>query len=167
MATRRTTAKRSTGARGKRTTGARKTTSRPRSRAARKTAGTSRMKTARRGTASRRTTASRGRATSSAASSRPTNGFGSIFRMAVQPGRKDELKKLMTGQRPTGIKGMRSVHLFDTGGDEVWGVAVFTNEKSYRDNANSAEQNQRYMEMRRLLQQDPEWHDANVQSFNP
>ena len=85
--------------------------------------------------------------------------------MAVQPGKKADLKKLMTGQMPTSIKGMRSVHLFDAGGDEVWGVAVFTTEKAYRDNAASPEQNQRYQEMRRLLQSDPEWHDASVQSF--
>ena len=167
MATRRTTARRSTGTRGKRTTTARKATTRGRSTTAKRTAGTSRMKTtARRGTgAAKRTTAARPRAASSAASSRPTSGFGSIFRMAVQPGRKEELKKMMTGQRPTAIKGMRNVHLFDTGADEVWGVAVFTNEKSYRDNASSPAQNQRYQEMRRLLLSDPEWHDANVQSF--
>ena len=79
---------------------------------------------------------------------------------------KDELKKLMTSQRGSQqIPGVQSTHLFDTGGDEIWGVAVFKNEKTYRDNANSPEQNQRYQEFRSLLEFDPEWHDANVLSF--
>jgi hypothetical protein len=177
MATRRTgTAKRTsrTTTRAKRATGARTTTAGARPTAGRRTAGTSRMKTARgtgrtaaRGTAARRTGAgTRGRAASStAASTRPTNGFGSIFRMAVRPGRKADLKKLMTDQRAQPVRGMQSVHLFDTGGDELWGVAIFKNEKMYRDNASSPEQNQRYQQFRALLETDPEWHDANIQSF--
>jgi len=96
---------------------------------------------------------------------RPTNGFGSIFRMIVRPGKKDELKKLMTQQRGQRLPGVQSTHLFDTGGDEIWGVAVFKNEKAYRDNANTPEQNERYQEFRALLEFDPEWHDANVLSF--
>ena len=173
MTTRRTsTAKRTsrTTARGKSATGARRTTA-GRATAARRTAGTSRTKTtgrtAARGTSARRTGAAttRGRAPARATSMRPKNGFGSIFRMIVRPGKKDELKKLMTQQRGQRLPGVQSTHLFDTGGDEIWGVAVFKNEKAYRDNANSPEQNQRYQEFRSLLEFDPEWHDANVMSF--
>jgi hypothetical protein len=86
--------------------------------------------------------------------------------MIVRPGMKDQLKKLMTQQRGSQrIAGVQSTHLFDTGGDEIWGVAVFKSEKAYRDNANSPEQGQRYQEFRSLLEFDPEWHDANVLSF--
>jgi hypothetical protein len=173
MTTRRTsTAKRTTrtAARGKGAAATRRTAA-GRSTATRRKAGTSRTKTAgratARGTTARRTGAAttRGRAPARATSIRPTNGYGSIFRMIVRPGMKDQLKKLMTQQRSQRLAGVVSTHLFDTGGDEIWGVAVFKNEKAYRDNANSPDQNARYQEFRALLEFDPEWHDANIMSF--
>lgn len=48
-------------------------------------------------------------------------------------------------------------HVFDAG-DEVWGVAIFANEKSYRDNANDPATDKDYRQMRELLEADPEWH---------
>jgi len=87
--------------------------------------------------------------------------FGSIFRMQVKPGKKQELIELMNDGSRT-PPGMQAAYMFDTGGDELWGVAVFTDEKSYRDNAASPEQDAEYRQMRDLLTADPEWHDANV-----
>jgi hypothetical protein len=97
----------------------------------------------------------------SAAPMRPVRGFGSIFRMSVKPGMKEQLKQTMMAD-PTSVPGMVAAHLFDTGGDEVWGVAIFRNEKTYRDNANSPGQNQRYQRFRALLSADPEWHDGTI-----
>jgi hypothetical protein len=91
--------------------------------------------------------------------------FGSVFRMQVQPGKKDELLKLMTDDSGRTPPGMKAAFAFDTGGDEVWGVAVFADEKSYRDNASSPEQDAEYREMRALLTADPEWHDGTVVSW--
>lgn len=90
--------------------------------------------------------------------------FGTVFRMQVKPGNKDELRRLLT-DRSERIPGMLSAHFFDTGDDEVWGVAVFESEEAYRANASSPEQHQRYLAYRALLKADPEWHDGTVASF--
>ena len=88
--------------------------------------------------------------------------FGSVFRMKAQAGKKDALIKLMTAEDDRTPAGMRAAYIYDTGGDEVWGVAVFDDEKTYRANAESPEQDQEYQKMRALLAADPEWHDGNV-----
>ena len=89
--------------------------------------------------------------------------FGTIFRMQVKPGKKDELRRLLT-DRSDVIPGMLSAHFFDTGGNEAWGVAVFESEETYRANASSPDQHQRYLAYRALLDADPEWHDGTVDS---
>jgi hypothetical protein len=87
--------------------------------------------------------------------------FGSVFRMQVQPGKKQDLINEMMDESRTPA-GMRAAYLYDSGGDEVWGVAIFDDEKSYRANAESPEQDKEYQRMRALLTSDPEWHDGNV-----
>lgn len=90
--------------------------------------------------------------------------FGSVFRMQAQPGKKQDLIKEMMddSRRP---KGMRAAYLYDTGGDEVWGVAIFDDEQTYRANAESPEQDKEYRRMRALLTADPEWHDGTIQAW--
>jgi len=63
------------------------------------------------------------------------------------------------------VPGFRSAYIYDTGGDELWGVAVFENEKSYRDNASDPAQDESYSKLRALLQADPEWHDGLIQAW--
>ena len=88
--------------------------------------------------------------------------FGSVFRMQAQPGKKQELIKTMTADDGRSPAGMRAAYIYDTGGDEVWGVAVFADEKAYRANAESPDQDAEYRKMRALLTVDPEWHDGAI-----
>jgi hypothetical protein len=88
--------------------------------------------------------------------------FGSVFRMQAQPGKKQELIKTMTEDDGRSPGGMRAAYVYDTGGDELFGVAVFEDEKSYRANAESPEQDKEYRRMRDLLVADPEWHDGTI-----
>lgn len=90
--------------------------------------------------------------------------FGTVFHMQVKPGKKEELRRLIT-DRSVGVPGMLSAHFFDAAGDEAWGVAVFESEDAYRANASSPEQHQRYLAYRALLDADPEWHDGVVSSY--
>jgi hypothetical protein len=90
--------------------------------------------------------------------------FGSVFKMTPKAGKKQELIDVMMGEGRT-TPGMKAAYLYDTGGDEIWGVAVFESEKSYRDNANSPEQNAEYERFRALLTADPEWHDGNIHAW--
>lgn len=132
--------------------------------ATRTTRGGSRTTSGRGAPGMRRAGAAPARRTARATAPTTTSGFGSIFRMTARPGMKDELRKTMTSRNEV-IPGMVAVHLFDTGGSEAWGVAIFRNEKAYRDNASSPDQNRRYQDFRRLLEADPEWHDGSVMSF--
>jgi hypothetical protein len=91
-------------------------------------------------------------------------GFGSVFKMKPKAGQKQALIGLFkSGRQPGDMAGFISAHIFDCG-DEVWGVAIFKDEKAYRDNANDPEQDKEYRQMRALLNADPEWHDGTVES---
>jgi hypothetical protein len=93
--------------------------------------------------------------------------FGSVFRMLAKPGAKAQIMRLMDeDSRMRSIPGFQSAYVFDAGGDELWGVAVFDNEKSYRDNASDPTQDEWYRRLRALLQADPEWHDGTIQAWH-
>jgi len=93
--------------------------------------------------------------------------FGSVFRMLVKPGAKAQVMRLMDDDaRMRTVRGFQAAYVFDTGGDELWGVAVFDNEKSYRDNASDPVQDEWYRKLRALLQADPEWHDGTIQAWH-
>lgn len=91
--------------------------------------------------------------------------FGSVFRMKPKPGQKQAVIDLLEGGRqPSEVTGFVAAHVFDCG-NELWGAAVFEDEETYRDNANSPEQNEEYQKLRALLEADPEWHDGTVTSL--
>lgn len=90
--------------------------------------------------------------------------FGTIFRMRVKPGMKDEaVRAMMEDDRR--IDGFVSSYRYDTGGDELWGVAVFRDEATYRANANDPEQDKWYRRIREYLEADPEWHDGTIRAW--
>ena len=88
--------------------------------------------------------------------------YGSIFKMRPKSGKSQELRDVMLtmDRRP---KGMVTAYLLneDSAGN-VWGLAVFQDEKTYRDNAADPGQDAQYQKFRALLDSDPEWHDGNI-----
>jgi len=90
--------------------------------------------------------------------------FGTIFRMRVKPGDKEEAMAAMMGDNRQ-IEGFIASYIYDTGGDELWGVAVFQDEATYRANANDPEQDKWYRRLREHLQADPEWHDGTIRAW--
>jgi hypothetical protein len=52
----------------------------------------------------------------------------------------------------------------DVSSNEYYLTVVFDSKASYTANAQSPEQNARYLEMRELLTSDPEWHDGEITS---
>lgn len=91
--------------------------------------------------------------------------FGSVFKMRPKAGQKQALIDLFKGGRQPGdVHGFVMAHLVDAG-DDVWGIAIFADEKTYRDNANDPAQDKEYRQMRELLESDPEWHDGTVESI--
>ena len=88
--------------------------------------------------------------------------------MRALPGRRAELVEIIRRQFRTiehvsGFVG-HYVYLLDDP-DCLASSAVFDSKTSYMANAVSEEQNQRYEEMRALMQEDPQWLDGEVESF--
>ena len=91
--------------------------------------------------------------------------YGSVFRMRPKSGMKVQLRETMLSN-PRRPKGMVAAYLLsEDASEDVWGFAVFDDEKSYRDNANDPEQDAEYRKFRELLEADPEWHDGSIDSF--
>ena len=89
--------------------------------------------------------------------------WGSIARMVVRPEVPEAylLAQLNAFQSRPG--GLVSGGIYRSASDplEVWLVAMFEDEESYRNNAESRVQHAEYLTLRAFLQQDPEWHDVS------
>ena len=62
------------------------------------------------------------------------------------------------------VEGYRGTYVVvpDQRDDEIWLLAVFEDEASYKKNAASPEQHQEYLKYRALLEEEPEWIDGQI-----
>ena len=93
--------------------------------------------------------------------------YGTLARMKVT---KENLDKLRTSMDPTARREVEGYHatyvvIPDQRDDEVWLLAVFEDEASYKKNAASPEQNKEYTVYRALLEEEPEWIDGQIEMF--
>jgi quinol monooxygenase YgiN len=90
--------------------------------------------------------------------------YGTVARIRVIPGALDELLALASDEEELGIDGFVGQLVFRSDADpnEVWLAVVFTDEASYKANADSPEQDKRYRRMAELFAAEPEWHDGQV-----
>jgi len=88
--------------------------------------------------------------------------YGTIARIKIDPSKLQELIDL--GQRMGAAPGQiaRYVYQMDADPGEMFLVAVFESKEAYWANAQSPEQNQRFMELHLMLLEDPQWHDGNI-----
>lgn len=93
--------------------------------------------------------------------------YGTVAKLRVKQGEVENFKKAMTRSAtpPGAVAGY--TYQTDANPNEVWLVAVFESKEAYRANAKSPEQHQRYLEMMKYLEAEPEWHDGEVISFMP
>lgn len=90
--------------------------------------------------------------------------YGTVAKMEVLPGKRDELKALTDRQMSVPVKGyVKSYALFENDSDTLWLTVLFEDKDSYMANADDPSQHERYMEMRALLASDPEWHDGTIE----
>jgi hypothetical protein len=89
--------------------------------------------------------------------------FGSVFKMRPKAGKAAELQQVMmtNPRRPDGM--ITAYLLSEDAAGNVWGFAVFQDEKSYRANAADPAQSEQYEKYRALLDGDPEWHDGSIE----
>jgi quinol monooxygenase YgiN len=92
--------------------------------------------------------------------------YGTIARLRIRPGVKDEFVKTMDSFGDAVIEGWVADYYFqmDNDSDEFYLVAIFKDKTTYQANANSSEQHQRYLKFRSFLVDDPEWHDGSILS---
>lgn len=92
--------------------------------------------------------------------------YGTIARFHIKPGVKDEFIKAMDSFGDAVIAGWVADYYFqmENDSDEFYLVALFKDKETYQANADSAEQDERYLVFRSFLVDDPEWHDGFVLS---
>jgi quinol monooxygenase YgiN len=86
--------------------------------------------------------------------------YGTIARMQTLPGALEAIR-VMEARRPAGFVASY-VYQMDANESELWMVVIFESQAAYAANAASPEQNAEYLAVRKLLSQDPDWHDGKV-----
>ena len=54
--------------------------------------------------------------------------------------------------------------LWENDSDTAWLFAIFEDRESYDRNADDPAQNERYVEYRALMEDEPEWHDGEIET---
>jgi quinol monooxygenase YgiN len=90
--------------------------------------------------------------------------YGTIARVKIDPTRIEELKALGDSMDTAPGQVARYVYQMDADPGVLFLVAVFESREAYWANARSPEQNERFMDLRALLLEDPEWHDGAIVS---
>jgi quinol monooxygenase YgiN len=93
--------------------------------------------------------------------------YGTIARVKIDPTKIEELKALGDSMDAAAGQVVRYVYRMDADPGELFLVAVFESKEAYWANAQSPEQSERFMQMRALLLEDPEWHDGEIVSAVP
>ena len=90
--------------------------------------------------------------------------YGTIARIKIDPAKIEALKTLgdTMGTAPGQVA--RYAYRMDADPGEIYLVAVFESKEAYWANAQSPEQNERFIRMRALLLEDPHWHDGEIVS---
>ena len=91
--------------------------------------------------------------------------YGTVAKMRVQPENREALRKVteaqMQGEPIAGY--LKSYVLTENDSDTNWLFVVFEDRASYDRNADDPAQHERFMEIRGLLEEDPEWHDGVIE----
>ena len=91
--------------------------------------------------------------------------YGTVARTRVKPENRDQLREVIKRQSNEQIPGFVAGYvLWENDGDGAWIIAVFEDRATYDKNADDPAQHQRYLEYRALLDEEPEWHDGEIET---
>jgi quinol monooxygenase YgiN len=89
--------------------------------------------------------------------------YGTVARTRVKPENRDKLKEVFERQGQRSRPGMVTGYtLFENDSDVAWLFAVFEDRATYDANANDPAQDADYQEYRALMEDEPEWHDGQI-----
>jgi quinol monooxygenase YgiN len=93
--------------------------------------------------------------------------YGTVARTRVKAENRDALREVFARQTAAGAPaGFVSAYtLFENDGDAAWLFAVFEDRASYDKNADDPRQNEHYVEYRALMEDEPEWHDGEIEGM--
>ena len=94
--------------------------------------------------------------------------YGTIARLHPRADKVDELIAYGRSMEDVEVPGFRASYLFRPDKDPydrptVFLVALFDDEATYKANADSPDQHDRYLELRELLEDDPDWMDGTFE----
>lgn len=90
--------------------------------------------------------------------------YGTVAKLKIKPGNEERLLDLSREYEDLDIPGLigELVYRSDKDPNVYFMTVLFESKEDYVANAESAEQNERYLEFRELLAEDPEWNDGEV-----
>jgi quinol monooxygenase YgiN len=88
--------------------------------------------------------------------------YGTVARLRAKPGAVEALRQTLDGQQQSAELKRFYVYQADADPDELYLAVVFETREAYFKNADSPEQHERYLQMRELLADEPEWHDGEI-----
>ena len=92
--------------------------------------------------------------------------YGTVAKLHVKPGMEQHLQSLQNTYDAQKVPGyvMTLVYRMDNEPDVYYLATVFDSKESYVANADSPEQNDRYLQMMEMMSAEPEWHDGEIVS---
>lgn len=95
--------------------------------------------------------------------------YGTVARFQLKPGVEGAVLTLLREFEAANVPGFvgNYVYRMDANPSIYYLAVAFESKDAYVSNANSPEQNVRYLQLRELLVSDPEWHDGEVAYTSP
>lgn len=92
--------------------------------------------------------------------------YGTCARTRVKPENREALRAVFQGQSPSEVDGYVGAYtLFENDSDVVWLFAIFRDRESYDRNADDPRQHEQYVAYRALMEEEPEWHDGEIEGM--
>ena len=90
--------------------------------------------------------------------------YGTIARIKIDPAKIEELKTVGDSMGTAPGQVARYAYRMDADPGEIYLVAVFESKEAYWANAQSPEQHERFLPLRTLFLEEPQWHDGEIVS---
>ena len=90
--------------------------------------------------------------------------YGTVAHIMVKPGMEAQFQQIANEIGMGRAPGQVAVYAYqmDRNSREFYLVAVFESRETYRANASTPEQHERFMKLMQVLESEPEWNDGEV-----
>jgi hypothetical protein len=90
--------------------------------------------------------------------------YGTVAQIHVKAENREKLREVLERQSYQKVPGFQTSYiLWQDDTDAAWLFAIFEDRASYEKNADDHQQHERYLEYRALLEDEPEWHDGEIE----